>query len=124
MVRKICAKIYSEYIYATNSYPQEAETGVEPSPVQVYVRGHKSRNPSQPDKLCTSVATARLVSCHKTLVLSSLWFLMLSSLRFASMQEKYAEEVVKTHGEGYDWRSGPIDEAAVYASGGRKAHGR
>ena len=40
------------------------------------------------------------------------------------LQEKYGEEVVKSHGEDYDWRKGPIDEAAVYASGGGKDHGR
>jgi hypothetical protein len=37
--------------------------------------------------------------------------------------EKYAEEVVKSHSDDYDWWRQPIDEAIVYASGGRKAHG-
>ena len=32
--------------------------------------------------------------------------------------------MIKIHGEGYDWRKGPIDEAAVYASGGGKPHGK
>ena len=40
------------------------------------------------------------------------------------MYEKYGEEMIKIHGEGYDWRKGPIDEAAVYASGGGKPHGK
>jgi hypothetical protein len=41
----------------------------------------------------------------------------------ASRREKYAEEVVKSHGDDYDWWRQPIDEAIVYASGGGKAHG-
>jgi hypothetical protein len=38
MVRKIYTKIYLEYIYSTNSYPQERETCVQLSGVQVFVR--------------------------------------------------------------------------------------
>ena len=106
LVRKICAKIYSEYIYATSSYPQEAEIGVEPSPVQVYVRGHRPRNPSQPSELCIPMATARLVSCYKTLigfslilVLSSLWF---ASICRRSMGRKWSRVMVKTTIGGKD----------------------
>jgi hypothetical protein len=40
-----------------------------------------------------------------------------------SLQEKNVEEVVKVHSEGFDWQNEPIDGRAVYASGGRKAHG-
>jgi hypothetical protein len=64
MVSKIYIKIYVlQYIYATNSYPQERETGVAPHDIQVFKSGHKGDDPSQPDKLCTEVAAARLVSC-------------------------------------------------------------
>jgi hypothetical protein len=38
--------------------------------------------------------------------------------------EKYKDEVIKKHGEGFDWENETIDGQAVYASGGRKAHGR
>jgi hypothetical protein len=41
-----------------------------------------------------------------------------------SLQEKYAEEVMKIHGEDYDWQNTPIDDQVVYGNGGRKAHGR
>jgi hypothetical protein len=41
-----------------------------------------------------------------------------------SMQEKYKEEVVKKHGEGFNYNEDPIDGWAVYDSGGKKAHGR
>jgi hypothetical protein len=40
------------------------------------------------------------------------------------LQEKYAEEVLKIHFEGYDWQNAPIDTQVVYASEGKKAHGR
>ena len=40
------------------------------------------------------------------------------------MQEKYAEQVTKTHGEDFDWENQPVDSQAVYVSGGGKAHGR
>jgi hypothetical protein len=43
---------------------------------------------------------------------------------FFSLQEKYKEEVVKKHGEGFNYEKEPIDSRAVYDSGGRKAHGR
>jgi hypothetical protein len=41
-----------------------------------------------------------------------------------SLQEKYKEEVVKQHGEGFNWEDKPIDDQAAYASKGRKAHER
>jgi hypothetical protein len=43
---------------------------------------------------------------------------------FFSLLEKYKDEVIKKHGEGFDWENETIDGQAVYASGGRKAHGR
>jgi hypothetical protein len=39
-----------------------------------------------------------------------------------SLQEKYKEEVVKKHGEDFNYEEEPIDGRAVYDSGGRKAH--
>jgi hypothetical protein len=40
------------------------------------------------------------------------------------LAEKYKEEVVKKHNEGFNYEEEPIDGQAVYDSGGRKAHGR
>jgi hypothetical protein len=40
-----------------------------------------------------------------------------------SLQEKYKEEVVKKHGEGFNYEEEPIDGRAIYDSGCRKAHG-
>jgi hypothetical protein len=40
-----------------------------------------------------------------------------------SLQEKYKKEVVKNHGEGFNYDEEPIDGQAVYDSGGGKAHG-
>jgi hypothetical protein len=41
-----------------------------------------------------------------------------------SLPEKYKEEVVKQHNEGFHWEDEPIDGWAIYASGGGKAHRR
>jgi hypothetical protein len=41
-----------------------------------------------------------------------------------SLQKKYKEEVVKKHGEGFNYEEEPIDGRTVYDNGGRKAHGR
>jgi hypothetical protein len=43
---------------------------------------------------------------------------------YFSLQKKYKDEVIKWHGEGFDWRNEPINGQAVYASGGGKAHER
>jgi hypothetical protein len=40
------------------------------------------------------------------------------------LQKKYKEEVVKKHGEGFNYEEEPIDDRAVYESGDLKAHGR
>jgi hypothetical protein len=40
-----------------------------------------------------------------------------------SLQKKYKEEVVKKHGEDFNYEEEPIDGWDVYDSGGRKAHG-
>jgi hypothetical protein len=41
-----------------------------------------------------------------------------------SLQEKYKEEVVKKHGEGFKNEEEPINDRVIYDSGGGKAHGR
>jgi hypothetical protein len=49
----------------------------------------------------------------------------LSNLRFYCFcQNKYGEEIVRHHGEGFNWREADIDLMVVYASGGGKSHGR
>jgi hypothetical protein len=40
-----------------------------------------------------------------------------------SLKEKYKKEVVKKHGEGFNYKEEPIDGRAVYDNGGGKAHG-
>jgi hypothetical protein len=49
-------------------YIQEASSGVVPSHVQIYLRGHKGPDPVNPDELCNQKATGRLVSVLKCLV--------------------------------------------------------
>ena len=40
---------------------QEAQSGIPPTDIQVWVAGHKGSDSSNPDQLCTSTATERLV---------------------------------------------------------------
>ena len=49
-------------------YVQEASSGVVPSDVQVYLRGHRGPEPANPDVLCSQKAIDRLVSVLKCLV--------------------------------------------------------
>jgi hypothetical protein len=39
------------------------------------------------------------------------------------LQEKYKKEVVKKHGEGFNYEEEPIVGRAIYDSGVGKAHG-
>jgi hypothetical protein len=49
------------YIYKTNSILQAAATAVDVSDIEVFVEHHKGRDPTNPDQLSTSGATAALV---------------------------------------------------------------
>ncbi len=40
------------------------------------------------------------------------------------LKEKYKEEVVKKHDEGFNYEEDPIDGRAIYDSGGGKSNGR
>jgi hypothetical protein len=42
---------------------------------------------------------------------------------YFSLQKKYKEEVVKKHGEGFNYEEEPIDDRVGYDSGSGKAHG-
>jgi hypothetical protein len=48
-------------------YVQKARSGVVPSDVQVYLRGHRGPDPANPDVLCSQKAKDRLVSVLKCL---------------------------------------------------------
>jgi hypothetical protein len=41
---------------------QEAQTGVVPSPIDVYRRGHRAKNSEISDELCSQAAVERMVS--------------------------------------------------------------
>ncbi|WVZ50061.1 hypothetical protein U9M48_001355 [Paspalum notatum var. saurae] len=75
-----------------------ARTGEKPNAVDMYIMAHRGADPTQPEVLCTPLATERL--------------------------EEYEKEMVRHHGEGFDWKNAPIDPQAVYNSGGGKSHGR
>jgi hypothetical protein len=68
------------------------------------------------------VAQARLVSSWCTFVAFSLLEVVTFIVCF-SLQEKYKDEVIKKHNEGFDWENETIDGQAVYDSASRKEHG-
>ncbi|KAL5647873.1 hypothetical protein ACJX0J_042228, partial [Zea mays] len=76
----------------------EASSGVTPSDVQVYLRGHRGSDPTNPEQLCSQSAAERVAS--------------------------YGASMMSEHGQDYDWMNQPIDPQVVYASGGGKPHGR
>jgi hypothetical protein len=41
---------------------QEAESGVAPSFMEVYVRGHRGPDPTNPDVLCSEAAREKMVN--------------------------------------------------------------
>ena len=41
------------FIYGANSITQEVQLGREPSAVEVFVVGHKGKDPNNPDVLCS-----------------------------------------------------------------------
>jgi hypothetical protein len=51
------------YFLFSNSYPQERESSQWLHDIKVWNKGHKGSDPSNPNKLCTPVAQAQLVSC-------------------------------------------------------------
>ncbi|WVZ62605.1 hypothetical protein U9M48_012336 [Paspalum notatum var. saurae] len=75
-----------------------ARPGEEPSAVDLYIMEHKGPDPFQPEMLSTLLATERL--------------------------KDYGQEMVRLHGEEYDWRSARVDPQAVYDSGNGKSHRR
>nr|ACG46459.1 hypothetical protein [Zea mays] len=69
-----------------------------PSDIEVYIADHKGPDPSKPEELCSQACTDRLA--------------------------EYGQEMVRRHEKDYDRRKAPIDPMVVYATGGRKSHGR
>jgi hypothetical protein len=49
-------------------YIQEASTGAVPRDVQIYLRGHRGPDHTNPDVLCSQKATDHVVSVWKCLV--------------------------------------------------------
>jgi hypothetical protein len=62
MVREIITKCIHTLFFVTNSHPHECASGQRPPDMKVWKSGHRGSDPSNPDKLCTPVAEARLVS--------------------------------------------------------------
>jgi hypothetical protein len=50
--------IHPEFVYTSNYYPQQHESGERQSDIKVWNRGHRESDPSQTGQLCTPVALA------------------------------------------------------------------
>ncbi|WVZ79944.1 hypothetical protein U9M48_027466 [Paspalum notatum var. saurae] len=76
----------------------EHESGVPPSFMDVFVRGHRAPDPTNPEVLCTEAAREKMMA--------------------------YGEEMTLRHGPDFDWRQAEVDAEALHASGGGRRHGR
>ncbi|WVZ71164.1 hypothetical protein U9M48_019783 [Paspalum notatum var. saurae] len=76
----------------------EHESGVPPSFMDVFVRGHRGPDPTNPEVLCTEAAREKMMA--------------------------YGEEMTQRHGPDFDWRQAEVDAEALHASGGGRRHGR
>ena len=50
------------FVYGAISMTQEAQLGHEPSAVEVFMAGHRGKDPTNPKVLCSQTQTERLVS--------------------------------------------------------------
>ncbi|WVZ66989.1 hypothetical protein U9M48_016136 [Paspalum notatum var. saurae] len=76
----------------------EHQDGVAPSFMDVYIRGHRGSDPTNPEALCTEAAKEKMMA--------------------------YGEEMTQHHGPDVDWRHAEVDPEALHASGGGRRHGR
>ncbi|WVZ54194.1 hypothetical protein U9M48_005031 [Paspalum notatum var. saurae] len=76
----------------------EHQDGVAPSFMDVYIRGHRGSDPTNPEALCTEAAKEKMMA--------------------------YGEEMTQRHGPDVDWRHAEVDPEALHASGGGRRHGR
>jgi hypothetical protein len=68
-------------------------------------------------------ATQKLVSNNFNTYVSIVCFIHIIN-NFTFVQDRYTEELRKTHGPDIDPRSVPFDVTAVYRAGGDLRHGR
>ncbi|WVZ53647.1 hypothetical protein U9M48_004557, partial [Paspalum notatum var. saurae] len=77
--------------------PSEAEKGVPPSFMEVYVHAHRGPDPTNPEVLCTEAAKEKMMA--------------------------YGEEMTQRHGLEFNWQQVDIDAEALHTSGGGRRHG-
>jgi hypothetical protein len=74
------------------------------------------------EQLYSQSVTDRLVSWYHFLIFYTIF---LSNLHcWCFLQNQYGQEMVRRNREQIDWRKANVDPMALYASGGRKSHGR
>ncbi|WVZ58517.1 hypothetical protein U9M48_008788 [Paspalum notatum var. saurae] len=76
----------------------EHESEVPPSFMDVFVRGHRGPDPTNPEVLCTEAAREKMMA--------------------------YGEEMTQRHGSDFHRRQTEVDAEALHASGGGRRHGR
>ncbi|WVZ77089.1 hypothetical protein U9M48_024990 [Paspalum notatum var. saurae] len=76
----------------------EAQNGVAPNFIDVYVHGHRGSDPTNRDVLCTEAAKEKMMA--------------------------YGEEMTQRHGPEFNWQQADIHVEALHASGGGRRHGR
>ncbi|WVZ76228.1 hypothetical protein U9M48_024217 [Paspalum notatum var. saurae] len=74
----------------------EHEAGVAPGFMDVYVRGHRGPDPTNPEVLCTEAAREKMMA--------------------------YGVEMTQRHGPDFDWRHSEVDAKALHASSGGRRH--
>jgi hypothetical protein len=53
---------FNKFVFKSNFFMQEAESGVAPSFMEVYVRGHRGPDPANPNVLCSEAAREKMVN--------------------------------------------------------------
>jgi hypothetical protein len=94
-----------------DSVLQKATTGVDPHFIDVWVSMHRD----DPE------ATQKLVSNNFNSYVCIVCFIR---VKLTFVQDRYTEELRKTHGPDTDPRSVPFDVSAAYQAGGGLQHGR
>jgi hypothetical protein len=61
-INQTCMLHLLKFYGLTLLFMQEAESGVAPSFMEVYVRGHRGPDPANPDELCSVAAREKMVN--------------------------------------------------------------
>jgi hypothetical protein len=123
MVKKIVTKMYSHFVFYTNSYPRSLQVANDDL-IWKCGRGSEGKwrfKPRQVVQFDGRSSTSELLTYFCYI------FNLVGVVTFAIcffLQEKYKEEVVKKYGKDFNYEVESIDDRVIYDSWGGKAHGR